>query len=91
MVSNMTEERANVIASAFAQIPQKVWESNYLMDTNRKSLLNSENKLSQKNLCVSKVNCCAEGMDQVLEHMPNKHKPWDQTPVLPKKNKLLNI
>jgi glucuronosyltransferase len=24
MISNMTEERANMIASAFAQIPQKV-------------------------------------------------------------------
>ena len=26
MISNMTEERANTIASAFAQIPQKVDE-----------------------------------------------------------------
>ena len=32
MVTNMTEERANMIASALAEIPQKVHNSNLIMD-----------------------------------------------------------
>jgi hypothetical protein len=43
MVSNLTEERANVIASALAQIPQKVRKSACLVDTSIIRVLNSEN------------------------------------------------
>jgi hypothetical protein len=52
MVSNMTEERANVIASVLAKIPQKVRKSACLVDTNIISLLNSEKELSTKALCA---------------------------------------
>lgn len=39
MVSNMSEERANVIASALAQIPQKVRLSTLIMDNSVKALI----------------------------------------------------
>jgi hypothetical protein len=48
MVSNLTEERANVIASALAQIPQKVRKIACLVDISIISFLDSEKDLTAK-------------------------------------------
>jgi hypothetical protein len=66
----MIEERANVTASALAQITQKVTKSAYILDTNIMSVLNYEKDWNGNQYLIVELD-----MAQVIECLSKKHKP----------------